>query len=488
MPGGGRMKRLVLAGWLIAVAGMIGGLNLASVDARPVKSPQRMASFWSTSADSTRRLAPGGQLEWFQGPPPADLPVVRIDATKMDQSVVGFGAAMTDASAKLFMHALKPAQRTALFKELFGRKGIALGFVRVPIGASDFSTAHYSLDDMPPGERDPALTHFSLAEPLNAQIPALKAARQINPHIALMATPWSAPAWMKSNDSLIKGYLRPDSYDAYARYLVRYLSAMKAMGLAVDWMSVQNEPDFEPDNYPGMRFKPEARAAFIGQHIGPMLVDKGLGTRILDWDHNWDHPENPRTMLMDPVARRYAAGVAWHCYGGAPDVMGQLRADYPDKQVFSTECSGGEWAPEWGGTLGWMTDNLMIVPARNGSRGTLLWNLALDQDHGPHLGGCGDCRGVVTINTRTGEITRNVEYYVLGQFSRFVRPGAHRIETTEAGAIRNVGFRNPDGGIVIVLHNAGAAGTQAVIANHSGYLKLELPPGEVATVVLSPRL
>lgn len=472
--------------WLAALALMLGGLAMVPADAGPVKAPLRTAAVWSTSADGTRRLTPGGTLEWREGAAPADIPTVMVDAGKVDQTMVGFGAAMTDASAQLFMQSLTPDRRTALFRDLFGTQGIALSFVRVPIGASDFSTRHYSLDDMAAGQRDPELTRFSMAGPLEAQIPALKAARRINAGLTLMASPWSAPGWMKDSDSLIKGHLRPHAYDAYARYFVRYLDAMKAHGLPVGWISVQNEPDFEPENYPGMRFPPEARAAFIGGHLGPMLERKGMATRILDWDHNWDHPENPLTLLKDPVARRYVAGVAWHCYGGTPEAMADVRAAYPEKQVFFSECSGGEWAPDWGSTLGWMADNLLIAPVRSGSRGTLLWNLALDQDHGPHLGGCGDCRGVVTIDTRTGAVTRNVEYYVLGQFSRFVRPGARRIASTEPGAIRNAAFRNPDGSVVVVLHNSDAVSARVSIAMGKGHVTLDLPGGEVTTVTLSP--
>lgn len=474
------------ARWLAALALMMGGMAMVPADAGPVKAPLRTAAAWSTSADGTRRLTPGSTIEWRAGAAPADLPTVVVDAGKADQAMVGFGAAMTDASAQLFMQSLTPDRRTALFRELFGDRGIALSFVRVPIGSSDFSTRHYSLDDMAAGQRDPALTRFSMAGPLVAQIPALKAARRINPQLTLMASPWSAPGWMKDSDSLIKGHLRPDAYDAYARYFVRYLDAMKTHGLTVGWISVQNEPDFEPENYPGMRFPPEARAAFIGGYLGPMLAAKGMAPRILDWDHNWDHPENPLALLKDPVARRYVAGVAWHCYGGTPEVMADVRTAYPDKQVFFSECSGGEWAPDWGGTLGWMTDNLMIAPVRSGSRGTLLWNLALDQDHGPHLGGCGDCRGVVTIDTRTGAVTRNVEYYVLGQFSRFVRPGARRIASTEPGAVRNAAFRNPDGSVVVVLHNSGGESVRMATTMGDGHAILDLPGGEVATLVLSP--
>lgn len=395
--------------------------------------------------------------------------------------MVGFGAAMTDASAILIEQALPRAKRHALLQDLFGPDGLAIDFVRVPIGASDFSPEHYSLDDMPGGQSDPRLEHFTMAGPDRAQVPALQAARKINPRLAIVASPWSAPGWMKTTDSLMKGHLKPEYYDAFARYLGRYVDEMAARGLPVEWLTIQNEPDFEPEDYPGMKVTASERAAIIGGYLGPLLAQRSRPVKILDWDHNWDKPENPLAVLRDKTANRYVSGVAWHCYAGEVAAMEQVRAAYPDKDVFFTECSGGEWAPDWGSTLAWMTDNLVIAPSRSGSRGTLLWNLALDRAYGPHKGGCGDCRGVVTIDRATGEVTRNLEYYVLGHVSRFVRQGAARIGSNAPGGLPNVAFRNPDGSLVLLAHNSAAKPKQIRVHFPTGSFEAELPAGEIAT-------
>lgn len=439
-------------------------------------------AFWTTSADGVRRLdpAPAIALE-ISGQAPTAA-VVEIDPAERYQSVVGYGAAMTDASAEVFQSAMSRVQRDRLFAELFGRDRLGLSFVRVPIGASDFSATHYSLDDMPAGKVDPALAHFSMAGPMAAQIPALRAARAVNPDLMLMASPWSAPGWMKDGGSLIKGRLRAEFYPAYARYFSRYLAAMTRAGLPVRWVSIQNEPHFEPLDYPGLRFDPPDRARFIGRFLGPLLAREAKGVGILDWDHNWDQPESPLAVLGDPPAARHVAGVAWHCYAGDVAAMERVRAAHPDKQVFLTECSGGEWTPGWQG-LGWMVDNLIIAPSRFGSRGTMLWNLALDTTHGPHKGGCGDCRGVVTIDRRTGAFTRNLEYYVLGHVSRFVRRGARRIASSQAGSITNVAFRNPEGSLVLVAHNAGTVAEALVVREGGHGFRTILPAGEVATFI-----
>ncbi|MDP3907333.1 glycoside hydrolase family 30 beta sandwich domain-containing protein [Novosphingobium sp.] len=461
---------------LVALA----GLALGACQTLP-DTPAAVA-VWASSADASRKLERQPDVAIL----PAAVPVpdeLVIDASQTDQAIVGYGAAMSDASALLLRDKLSPAAREALLRDLFGAEGLALNFMRLPIGASDFSVRHYSLNDIPAGETDPQLTRFSMAEPQAAQIPMTQAARRVNPGLVLMASPWSAPAWMKDSASLIKGQLKPEHYDAYARYFARYLDAMDAAGLPVRYVSVQNEPDFEPANYPGMRVTPAARAAFIGQHLGPLLAQRKRPVSVLDWDHNWDQPQQPLTVLADPAANAHVAGVAWHCYAGDPAAMETVRRAHPDKDVFFTECSGGQWAPNWGETLGWMIDNLIIAPSRAGSRGTLLWNLALDENYGPHLGGCGDCRGVVTIDSRTGAVTRNVEYYVLGHVSRFVRPGARRVASSGGGAdLRHAAFRNPDGSLALVLRNGGKSVAALAIRSGGRAWRLMVPAGEVMTL------
>jgi glucosylceramidase len=258
---------------------------------------------------------------------------------------------------------------------------------------------------------------------------------------------------------------------------------MASEGVPVRYVSAQNEPLFEPANYPGMRLPAAARARFIGDYLGPLLAARKAPVEILEWDHNWDHPEEPLAVMSDAKAASHVTGVAWHCYGGDPAAMAQVHAAHPEKSLFLTECSGGDWAPDWGGTLGWMIDNLIIVPTRAGSKGTLLWNLALDENHGPHLGGCGDCRGVVTIDRRTHTVTRNVEYYVLGHVSHFVRPSA-RVLPSQGGPanVSHAAFRNPDGSLVLLMHNAGLRASALTVRAGGETVHVGLPAGEVMTL------
>ncbi|MBL8308038.1 MAG: glycosyl hydrolase [Rubrivivax sp.] len=461
----------------------------ASGDAPPApRADGPGATLWLTTGDKTQLLA-RSEAGRFGSGAAAGL-VIDIDDTQRFQRMVGFGASITDATAILMQRHMSAAQREALLQELFGRGEGGVGFelTRLTLGASDFSPTHFSYNDMPPGQTDPGLTRFSI-EPMRSDVlPTLKRALAINPQLTVMASPWSAPGWMKSNDKLIQGSLKPEHYGAFARYLVKYVDAMAAEGVTIAALTIQNEPHFEPPGYPGMRVDPAARAAVVGQHLGPLLEQRGLRTQIIEWDHNWDEPAAPLAMLADATARRYVSGVGWHCYAGEVSVQSRVHDAHPDKDTWFTECSGGNWKPNWPETLPWMARNIVIGSTRHWARGVQMWNLALDENHGPKLGGCPDCRGVVTIDSRTGAVTRNLEYYALAHASKFVRRDAQRVASTAVGeGVDNVAFRNADdGSLVLVLSNSSAA-ARALSVRHAGrVLALTLPRESVATLVWQP--
>ncbi len=439
---------------------------------------------WVTTGDKTQLLAAQPPSDAVSAKAVEGLPLIAIDAKERHQSIVGFGASITDASAWLIQNKLTPTQRDALLRELFGRAngGLGFSFTRVTIGASDFSLDHYSLDDTPNGAPDPRLEHFSLKRPEEYVFPTVRAALRINPNLKVMHSPWSAPAWMKTTGSLIQGELKPESYPVYADFFARYIKGAAKLGVPTDYLSIQNEPDFEPDSYPGMRWKPEDRARFFGENLAPVFRREKIRTKVLDWDHNWDQPRQPMTVLADPKAKAFLAGVAWHCYAGDVSAQAPVTAAHPDKEIFLTECSGGEWAPKFDDSFSWMVENLIIGSTRGGSRGVLMWNLALDEKFGPHKGGCGDCRPVVTIDSKTGAITRTQEYYAFGHASRFVKPGATRIGSpAKVGDLRTVAFQNPDGRRVLLVLNIGAAAADFAISDGGNHFKGSLPARSAGT-------
>ena len=444
---------------------------------------------WLTTGDQTSLLSrqPDVYLVPDTAAPGTAISTIDVDPGTLYQQVLGFGAAMTDASAYLITHRMPGKDREALLQDLFGRdSGIGLSFIRVPMGASDFSLRHYSYDDMPASETDSALTYFSIDDDRAEKIPLLKRALAINPEIKLVGSPWSAPAWMKSTGSLIKGTLLPRFYDSFAEYFVKFIRAYGAEGLPIYAITVQNEPNFEPEDYPGMRLEFAQRARVIGGHLGPRLERAGIRTMIWDWDHNWDVPESPIGVLSDPAARRYAQGVAWHCYGG--DVSAQSKVHLAvGKDVWFTECSGGDWAKNFADNLKFNVGTLVIGSTVNWARGVALWNLALDEKGGPHKGGCGNCRGVVTIDSKTGAYTRNVEYYSLAHASKFVRSGAYRIKSASADtSLAHVAFLNPDrhSKVLLVLNTAKEPRSFVVRLPGSSF-RYTVPAASVVTFIWS---
>jgi glucosylceramidase len=443
-----------------------------------------VAQVWLTTADQTHLLSAQPDVQ-IRSAAEASPVVIDVDEGTSYQEMIGFGAAMTDASAILIQHSLG-AQHDAILRELFGRNpGIGLSFMRVPMGASDFSTHDYSYDDMPAGQTDSTLAHFSIDEDRVDKLPALKAALAINPQLKLVASPWSPPGWMKSTGSLIKGTLRPEFYDSFAQYYRKFIDGYTAEGVPIFAVTMQNEPAFEPGDYPGMRLDPPARAEVIGKHVGPLFESAGVQALIFDWDHNWDLPSSPIAVLADSAARKYVNAVAWHCYAGDVSAQENVHAAYPTKDAYFTECSGGGWATVFGDNLKFLVGTLIIGSTRGWAKGVAFWNLALDQNDGPHLGGCGNCRGVITINTATGAVTRNVEYYALAHASQFVKPGAHRIASSNnVNGLQSVAFKNADDGskVLIVLNTAA---TEVSFAVHSGgkTILYALPAGAVVTLL-----
>lgn len=436
---------------------------------------------WETTGDKSKLLAPQTDLTMAGGT--AAGTVITVDPSQTFQSITGFGASITDASAYLIQQKMSAAQREALMRDLFSDSGLGFSFTRLTIGASDFSPTHYSYDDMPTGQSDPTLARFSIASAQNDIIPTAKQALALNPKLTIMASPWSAPGWMKTSDSLITGSLKPEAYPYFAAYLARYVKEMGAEGVPITMLTLQNEPGFEPKDYPGMRVEPASRAAFIGGHLGPRLAAEGLSVKILDYDHNWDLVSSPLTVLADKTANPYVAGVAWHCYGGDVSAQSTVHNAYPDKETYFTECSGGEWASAFGENFAWTLKTLIVNSTRHWSKGVLMWNLALDENQGPRKGGCGNCRGVVTINSMTGDVTRNLEYYAFGHASKFVKAGAVRVASDSKDGIDTVAFRNPDGSIALIAVNGGTAPKTFSVSSASRTFSYSLPAWSGATFV-----
>ena len=435
-----------------------------------------------TTPDRTHLLASQADLEFDDHAAAGAAVTVTVDDRRALQRIVGFGASITESAAMLLHDHLARDARDEVMRRLFDPDaGIGLSLLRQSMGASDFALGNYTYADAPEGDR--TLAALSVGRDDAAVVPLLVQARRLNPRLAVMATPWSPPAWMKSSRSLIGGTLEPAAYEPYARYFVRFVEEYAARGIPISAVTVQNEPHVAPAGYPGMLLEPAEEAAFVGGHLGPALAAAATGTRILAFDGNWDGAARALQVLDDPLAGPFLAGTAFHCYAGDPSRQDEVHDRHPDKDIYVTECSGGGWSPDFAANLRWGVHTLLIEAVRHWAVAVVLWNLALDQHAGPTNGGCQDCRGVVTVDTVTGRVEYNVEYYVLGHASRFVAPGAVRLASTSNGdrVIETVAFRNPDGGHVLIALNVVRQARTVGVWCAGRAFRAEVPGGGVAT-------
>ncbi|MGH9616326.1 MAG: glycoside hydrolase family 30 protein [Acidobacteriaceae bacterium] len=437
---------------------------------------------WLTTPDKSSLVArQPAQLHFATNK--KDLPTIAVDDGKRFQSMDGFGFALTGGSAQLLMQMTPPA-RSALLKQIFSTEGDGIGvsYLRVSVGSSDMNARVYSYDDLPAGETDPTLAKFSLAPDRVAVIPVLKEILAIDPGIKILGSPWSAPAWMKSNDSSKGGYLKPEYYKTYAEYFVKYIEGMRAAGIAIDAITVQNEP-LNPKNTPSMVMFAQQEDNFIKDALGPAFQTAGVKTKILIYDHNPDVVSYALSILKDPVASEYVDGSAWHLYGGSITALTEVHDAFPNKNIYFTEQSITGPPHATSIDISEPVSEVVIGATRNWSKNVLLWNLAADPEDGPHTnnGGCTSCHGAITLDGDSA--TLNVAYYVIAQISKFVRPGSVRIWSNDLEQLANVAFVTPDGKMVLVVSNTGNFPKTFNVSYHSKTMTSTLPEGDVATYV-----
>jgi glucosylceramidase len=477
------MNRFALLATLCAAVTTSCAAPLRTSSAEARASGADSVQVWLTTGDRWALLAKQPPLVFSKGS--SGNPTITVDDARTFQSMDGFGYTLTGGSA-LVIDRLPASARDALLHELFARTDTTLGisYLRLSIGSSDLDAAPFTYDEVTAGQTDPALEKFSIDADRAHLIPVVKRILAINPNVALLGSPWSAPRWMKDNGSYVGGSLQPKFYDAYARYLVKYLQAMKAEGIIVGAITVQNEP-LNPKNEPSLVMTAAQQATFIKAHLGPALRSAGLATRILLYDHNADHPEYPISILDDPAAKPFVAGSAFHLYDGPVEALTKVHDAHPDRGVYFTE----QWTSSEGhfdGDLRWHLKNLVIGAPRNWSRTVLEWNLANDETFGPHTpGGCTQCLGALTIDSRNGAVTRNVAYYIVGHASRFVEPGSVRVASSvsQGAALAHVAYRTPSGRHVLIVLNDGAATQRFDVAFRGWSVTHALGAGAVATYV-----
>jgi glucosylceramidase len=264
-------------------------------------------------------------------------PVITVNDKQTYQSVDGFGFALTGGSA---MHIIRMSaeSRAKLLRDLFATDGdnIGVSYLRVSIGSSDLNEHVFSYDDLPAGETDTAMQKFDLGPDRLDVIPVLKQILAINPAIKILGSPWSPPAWMKTNNDTRGGRLKHVYYSAYARYFVRYIQQMKEAGITIDAITVQNEP-LHPGNNPSILITAPEEKDFVKNYLGPAFHAAAIKTKILIYDHNADRPDYPITILDDTAAAKYINGSAFHLYGGKIDALTDVHNAHTGKDIYFTE-------------------------------------------------------------------------------------------------------------------------------------------------------
>lgn len=376
---------------------------------------------------------------------------ISINLNQRKQVIDGFGAAMTESSAYVLSQLSKQNQ-SEVISDLFSKSGIGMSLVRTTIGASDFSLRSYTYNDIKTDETDMALNHFSLSDDLDYVMPVLKMAKT-HQDFLIIASPWTAPAWMKDNLSLNGGHLLEKYYPIYANYLVKFIEAYQVHGIDIYAITLQNEPRHESLTYPSMLMSGEEQRNLV-KIVGQAFEDNQIKTKIIAYDHNWDDVNYSKTIYDDQAAASFVSGTGFHCYAGNVTATQALIDQYPDKDIWFTECSGGLWAENFSDNLGWNIENVFIGSLNHGAKSVLLWNIALDTDCGPKNGGCMNCRGLLTVDPSTQQVTKNVEYYLVAHFSKFVQRGATVLETiSNQPDLLAVSFINLDGSVICVVYN-----------------------------------
>ncbi|MBN1410134.1 MAG: hypothetical protein JW969_04765 [Spirochaetales bacterium] len=404
-------------------------------------------TFYMTNANGSAKFAQQSSLSWSTAS--NSNPTITLNTGTSYQSIDGFGFTLTEGSAEVIQNC---SQKSTLLNDLFSTGGIGISVLRISIGASDLSSSCYSYDET---SGDTALNNFSLSGPdLTYLVPVLKSILAVNSGIKILAVPWSAPRWMKTNNDWVGGSLNTSYYSTYANYFKKYLDAMKAQGINIWAICPQNEP-LNGNNMPSMTMSADQQTTFINSYLGPTLRNAGYSTKIICYDHNCDNTSYPVTVSNGASA--YVDGAAFHLYAGSISALSTYR-NSTGKNVYFTEQytdSNGSFS----GDFPWHMQNVMLGSVNNWARVALEWNLAANSSCGPHTsGGCSVCLPGVTVSSSS--YSKNVAYYIVAHMSKFIRPGAVRVNTTTTDSgLLNAAFINGSTATVVVYNNSGGSRT-----------------------------
>lgn len=448
------------------------------------------ATVFTTARDTEMRLGQTGSFRFEAGEQPLETEMsIFVNPAVKFQTLVGIGGAITDASAEVFAK-LSPDKQEELLNAYYSASGIGYSLLRTHIHSCDFSSGSYTYID----EGDKELASFSIEHDRAFRIPMIKRAiRTAGGSLTTFVSPWSPPAFMKTNNNMLRGgSLLPAYYDAWARYYVKFINAYEAENIPVWGLTIQNEP-MATQTWESCIYTAEEERDFLKNHLGPVLSAAGLGDRkIIVWDHNRDlitHRAN--TILGDPEAAKYVWGTGFHWYetwtGSRANYenLRRVKESFPDKQLMFTEGCAESFNPDhyqyWPNAERY--GNAMINDFNSGAAGWTDWNILLDEIGGPnHVGNF--CFAPVHADTRTGELTYTPSYYYIGHFSKFIRPGARRVSTSCSRTfLESTTFVNEDGTFATVVMNGTDQAIDYKFFVHDRKIELSIPARAMQTIV-----
>ncbi len=506
------VSRVFVLAVTACAASLLAGCGSTTASTQSSSTPAAVtATVCETTGSGSLLLAQQAPVTFSTTAVAASNFTIQVTPSNVLQPWDGVGGALTDSAATV-LAALPAAQQQTVLASLFSQaNGIGLNMVRLPMGASDFSASgNYSYDDVAAGQTDTALAHFSIAHDQTNIIPVLKSIGTINANMKLIASPWSPPAWMKTNASMdgvtnasaSTSQINSADFSALANYFVKFIQGYEAQGLSIYAVSAQNEPQNSASGYPTAILTASDEASFIANDLGPSLSTAGLSSvKIFGMEDNWADTTYAQSLLQSSAAQ-YLAGTSFHWYNGTVGAMATTEALNQNKGVWFTEATDTVYCPTQatcptltgpifsGSGFALQMEELVIGIPQNYGRSIVGWNLALNQNEGPQNGGCYDCAGLITVNSNTSpaSVYNNTLYYALGHIGKFVTPGAFVIGTTTQGTtgVQDVGFLNPDGTIVVVAFNGGASASTVAVQWNSQSFGYTIPAGAAVTFKWTP--
>ena len=446
----------------------------------------------SAEGDVQTRFALSNNIE-MQKLSPAEGNYIKLLSDNTLQPIYGFGAAITGSTCYNLLQ-MSEEDREKILQECFSLDEMAMSFIRISIGASDFSLDEYTCCDKE------GIEFFELHEyDRRDLLPILKRILEINPSIRIVGSPWSCPKWMKIDeekgepyDSWTGGILNPEYYDDYAEYFVRWIGEMEAEGIPIFAVTIQNEP-LNRGNSMSLYMGWEQQRDFIRDHLGPEFEKNDIDTKIWLFDHNYnydglaDQQDYPLHILADAEAAKYIAGSAWHNYGGQPSTLDGIHAAYPDKEIFFTEASIGSWNYNFDGCLVWDFSNIFLGTLNRYGRGVTLWNLILDDKGAPNRPkGCRTCYGAIEISSATydyASLDRKSHYYNIAHCSKVIRPDAWCVDVEAAlpEGVEMAAFVNTDSSLAVIAANHNEEAKEVVVKGAKSEFTLTLPARSIAS-------